>query len=385
MRSAIRQAVLPILAAMCVLSFAGSGRAAFPTSATVREGVGGGGVTIGMPIAQAVRTWNLKCPRSRPGDGLRDCQMVSGGRRFVQQVGVDQLGRVSSVTFRDPGFRTSRGIALGDRIAKLRSAYGSKLRSRITRVWSYFELDRRVGGQLRRTSFLGRTKVGDVVEFTVAQVRKPRLALSRPADGGLVVALTGWFPLADVPLTLSLGSDPLSRSVELGTGRTDRRGALAFRDPPFGVVDELAARRVPVTATVRAPELYDSLVKRSPRVRATVLITTVPTPPPPTLTVAPSRASGPDASVAVSLTGGAGLFVLVARWTCGADPPVEMSVETLPGSSTTSVSLQFLRSARFSPACVGATPPAELPLTLVLRSEGQATVLATAEVSLTAA
>jgi hypothetical protein len=101
----------------------------------------------------------------------------------------DQFGRVVEVAASDPARRTSRGVGPGSPLRQLRAVYGSRLHSRITRLWSYFEVDRRIGPTLYRTSFVGRTRLADVFTVTVRSVHEISLRVSRPSAGGLVVAI----------------------------------------------------------------------------------------------------------------------------------------------------------------------------------------------------
>lgn len=125
-----------------------------------------GGVALGSPIAAVKRAWGLSCLPFGipPGNASNFCQGLTsvGGSRYIVQVGDDQLGRVSDITAHDPRWKTRRGVGPGDPLSRLRSAYGARLRSRVTKAWSYFETDGRLGARPTRTVLVGRTRYQDV-------------------------------------------------------------------------------------------------------------------------------------------------------------------------------------------------------------------------------
>ena len=369
--------LLPVAVAVIALS-ASSGveAAAPPASGLIVEGRSVAGVALGTPISAVRRAWGLTCAgRLRPGQAQGNCVGVrrAAGTVYLAQVGYDQLGRVEAVTASDPAWRTPRGIGPGSPLRQLRRVYGSRLRSRITRVWSYFEVDRRIGPTLYRMSFLGRTRYADVYNITVHRVHEITLRASRPSAGGLVVAVQGAWPLMDLPLEMKLPWS--SRRESLGTVRTDRRGRGELNDPPGGALDLVLAGRPAGTASPVRVEVWagwdtSSLVRSRRPLRTSTAILL---PPAPVLSVIPGPV-GADGAATATVTGAeaGAAYALVARWTCtsGAPGARELFVQfdpAGPGTLRAGVELRSVAFERFDPACAGPAPGPTLGIALELR------------------
>jgi hypothetical protein len=240
-------------------------------------------------------------------------------------------------------------------------------------VWSYFEVDRRVGQDLYRTSFLGRTRFADVFTVTIHTVHETSLEVSRPTGGGLVVEVEGAWPLMDLPLEVRLPWT--GRREPLGTVRVDRRGRATLTDPPGGAFDLILAGRPartpsPVRVEVWAGWDTSSLV----RVRRPIVASTLaPLPPAPTLTLTPEPV-GVDGAATATVTGAEARasYVLVARWTCANGTPGESDLSAQldpagPGVLRAAVELRQVALERFDPACAGPAPAPTLGATLELR------------------
>jgi hypothetical protein len=388
--------LLPAAAAAAALWVsAGVGAASPPATGRIVEGRSMAGLALGTPVSVARRAWGLTCGgRLGPGQASGSCGGVrrAGGDTYIVTLSYNQLGRVDAVTGSDPGWTTSRGIGPGSPLRRLRAVYGHRLRSRINRVWSYFEVDRRVGATLYRTSFIGRTRYADVYNITVHRVYEISLSVSRPGGGGVVVDVRGAWPLTDLPLEVKV---PWSdRREPLGTVRTDRRGRGTLTDPPGGALDLLLARRPagtssPVRIQVWAGWDTSSLVRHRRPLRAD---TTIPLAPAPVLSVAPEPV-GVDGVASATVTGAepGAFYGLSARWTCAAGAPGtrELSVQFDPvGPRVLRAGLELRSVAfeRFDPACAGTSSGPNLGITVELRrfANGSASeVVATAPVTLT--
>jgi hypothetical protein len=388
--------LLPAAVAVIALSASPGGEAAAAqASGLIVEGSSVAGVALGTPIAKVRRAWGLTCAgRLIPGQAQGSCTGVrrAAGTVFLAQVGYDQLGRVVAVTASDPGWKTSRGIGPGSPLRQLRRVYGSRLRSRVTRVWSYFEVDRRIGPTLYRTSFVGRTRYADVYNVTVHRVHEITLRASRPSAGGLVVAVHGAWPLTDLPLEIR---PPWNRFREsLGTVRTDRRGRGELNDPSGGALDRALAGRPAGTASPVRVQVWagwdtSSLVRSR---RPIMTSTAIPLPPAPGLSVSPGPV-GADGAATATVTGAeaGAAYALVARWTCtgGAPGTRELFAQfdpAGPGTLRAGVELRSVAFERFDPACAGPAPGPTLGIALELRrlsAGGQGyEIAATADVTL---
>ena len=115
-----------------------------PSSGTIIEGVGGGGAIIGGPLAPIRRAWGLTCRSSSPaGNGV--CRRLDARGLIAGGIAVsyDANRRIEVLVVTNPGWRTRRGLAPGDRISRVRALYGQGTPMRVTPAWTYFEIDKR--------------------------------------------------------------------------------------------------------------------------------------------------------------------------------------------------------------------------------------------------
>ena len=369
----LRALVATIGVTLLVVAQAG---AAPPSSGTVVEGVGGGGAVIGAPLAPVRQAWGLTCRKESPaGNGV--CHRLDRRGRITGGVTLwfDAIGRIEALDVTTPRWRTRRGLAPGDRIPRVRALYGKAVVSRLTRVWSYFEVEKRVGGQLRRTLIVGRTKVGDIWSITVLNALETRLTATRPAEGGVVVTATGMKPLYTDTAEFVLPWLKASSAIDLGTLRADRTGRAELRDPPGGVLDRQLALRPagltgPVTARIKLNALdYTSAIRN--RVISTSIALALPAAP--SLSVSPRVTDSGALTVQVDGAEIAAFYSLAARWTCADGRAIQREIndpdEALArgGSTRTAgLSVRDIASERRDTACAGPAAAADLPVTVVL-------------------
>jgi hypothetical protein len=365
-----RRSALPAAGALVLATVVcGAGRAAIPSSGVVRESVGPAGVTIGTPAAAAIARWDLVCA-GRPTEPVRRC--YTSLRRGLNWVEIDGAGKVQALVWGEGAWRTSRGVGLGSRIRTVKTAYGRALTVRTTPVWTYMSLRRKIRGQVRVTGFLGRTKVGDVVQMYVTRERRRLLSTAPaavPAGAGFAVVLRDWGPRELIDLDVRMPWDQ-GFGEDLGRVRVARDGTARLRVGPTGSLAATLSRRPPgttgpVTARIVAGDR-----------RTTVALTL---PAPPALTVSPGTLP-PDGGVTVTVTGAepAGRYEVDAEWTCPAtgargrregldDDPLGAPAG---GTLTGALDASGVNLGLFDEGCAGPAPPEALPATLVLHRLG---------------
>ena len=362
----MRRTACPVVGALALgLVVCGAAEAAIPASGVVQESAGPAGVTIGTPAAAAIARWHLVCA-GRPTEPVRRC--YTSLRHGVNWVEIDGAGRVQALVWGEGAWRTRRGVGLGSRIGAVKAAYGRSLTVRTTPVWTYMSLRRTVRGQVRVTGFLGRTKVGDVVQMYVTRERR-RLLSAVPAavaaGAGFAVTLTDWGPREIIDLDLRM---PWDRGFgeDLGRVRVARDGTARLAVGATGIVATTIARRPagttgPVVARIVAGDR-----------RATV---TLALPVPPALAVTPGTLPA-DGAATATVTGAepAGEYEVDAEWTCPAtgatgrrqglaDDPLGAPAG---GTLTGVLDASGVNFGLFDEACAGPAPPEALPATLVL-------------------
>ncbi|HTI33617.1 MAG TPA: hypothetical protein VL422_08060 [Miltoncostaea sp.] len=365
-----RRTALPAAGALAIaLAACGAAQAAIPASGVVREAEGPAAVTIGMPGSVAIARWHLVCA-GRPTEPVRRC--YSSLHHAVNWVEIDGAGRVQALVWGEGGWRTSHGVGLGSRIAAVKAAYRRALIVRTTPVWTYMTLRRTVHGQVRVTGFLGRTKVGDVVQMYVTRERRRLLSIappSVPATTGFAVVLRDWGPREIIDLDLRMPWDQ-GFGEDLGRVRVARDGTGRLAVGATGIVAQVLARRPagthgPVMATVVAGDR-----------RATVALAL---PAPPALAVSPSLLPA-DGGGTVTVTGAepSGQYEVDGEWTCPATgrPGRYQGVTEDPlgtpagGTLTGTLDASGVDFALFDQACAGPAPPDALPATLALYRVG---------------
>ena len=351
--------------------------AAPPQSGTLVEGVGGGGAVIGAPLAPVRKTWGLTCNRASPaGNGV--CHRLDRRGRITGGITLwyDANGRIEALEVTTPGWRTRRGLAPGDRISRVRVLYGKAVPARLARVWSYFELEKRIGGQLRRTKILARTKVGDIWTITVQRIFETRVTATRPDEGGVVVTATGMAPRYTGTVQVVFPWLTASSPIDLGVLRADRTGRAELRDPPGGLLDRQLALRPagltgPVTALIKLKELDYSSSLRGGR----AISTSIPLPlAAPRLSVSPRVTDNGTLTVQVDGAETGAFYSLAARWTCVDGRTTQRGIPDPDGAltrggptRTAGLSVQDIALERRDAACAGpAAVSSDLLVTVVL-------------------
>lgn len=361
-----RRTALPVAGALALgLAVCGAAQAAIPASGVVRESAGPAGVTIGTPAAAAIARWHLVCA-GRPSEPVRRC--FSSLRHAVNWVEIDGAGRVQALVWGEGAWRTRRGVGLGSRIGAVKAAYGRALTVRTTPVWTYMSLRRTVGGQVRVTGFLGRTKVGDVVQMYVTRERRRLLSAAPatvPAGAGFAVVLTDWGPREIIDLDVRMPWDQ-GFGEDLGRVRVGRDGTARLSVGATGILASTLARRPPGTA---GPVV--ARIVAGDR-HATVALAL---PGPPALAVTPGTLPA-DGAATVTVTGAepAGAYEVDAEWTCPATGATgrRQGLETDPlgapagGTVTGTLDASGVTFGLFDESCAGPAPPVALPATLVL-------------------
>ena len=369
----LRALVVTIGVALLVVAQAG---AAPPPSGTLVEGVGGGGAVLGAPLAPVRQAWGLTCRKaSSAGNGV--CHRLDRRGRLTGGITLwyDANGRIEALDVTNPRWRTRRGLAPGDRIPRVRALYGKAVPARLTRVWSYFEVEKRIGGQLRRTLIIGRTKVGDIWSVTVLRALETRLTATRPAEGGVVVTATGMAPRYTGTVQVLFPWLKASFPIDLGMLRADRTGRAELRDPPGGLLDRQLALRPagltgPVTALIKLKELdYSSAVRPARAISTSIALPLAI----PRLSVSPRVTDNGTLTVQVDGAETGASYSLAARWTCADGRAVQREIndpdEALArgGSTrTANLSVRDIAIERRDTACAGPAVTADLPVTVVL-------------------
>ena len=297
--------------------------------------------------------------------------------RAINWVEIGGDGKVSAVIWGEGAWRTRRGVGLGSSIAAVKAAYGKSLKVRTTKVWTYLTLRRVVRGQVRVTGFLGRTKVGDIVQFYVNHERRQIVSADPatvPSGQGFSVVLTDWEPRVAFPVELRLPWDT-GFGVNLGKVAVGRNAAGRLRVSGTGILAQSLARR---PAGTKGPVLARVIVEgglRTPRTTVSLAL-----PVPPTIAVSPGVLVS-DAPAQLTVTGAEpeGRYELDAEWTCpvggvaGRRQGVEDDEITAPpagGVVVAPIDVSTISFGLFDEECAGATPPATLPATLVLFRSG---------------
>jgi hypothetical protein len=118
-------------AALCllVLALAGPAAAAPPTTGVLVPGRSLGGIALGATAAEVERRWG------RAYGVCRGCTVTTWYFNYFafqpRGAGVElRRGRVAAVftLYQPPGWRTTRGLVLGDSVARVTSVYGALVR-----------------------------------------------------------------------------------------------------------------------------------------------------------------------------------------------------------------------------------------------------------------
>ena len=123
----------------------------------------------------------LRCAPVFQGSATRRCYngLRDAGAGFVS---VDGAGKIEAWTFYTGRWNTGHGVGRGSTIAAVRAAYGRRLSVRRTKAWTYLDLRQTIAGQPRLTSFLGRTRYGDIVTLTIQRVRRDIIRPTQAVD-----------------------------------------------------------------------------------------------------------------------------------------------------------------------------------------------------------
>ncbi len=363
---------IAVLAVACVS--AGPANAKIPATGTVLEGIGPAAIPIGSTEARMRARWGRLVCRpiaGSPGAGASpERRCFNSLNRALSWVEMEGDGRVAGFVWLEPGWKTTRGVGVGSRIAQVTRAYGRRAKVRRTPVWTYIEVVRKVHGQTRVTGFVGRTKVGDIVNMYVIRrhlrIVTPQLAVV-PAGAPIEVALSDFAPANRVELEISLPW--LTRPEIVGDALIgpDFSGHVVI--PGNGRVASLLARRPAGTTGPVKARLREAHGGTTPWI-----VVRLELPPPPTIVLAASPLSATVARSA-TLNGleAGGSYSLTAEWTCptsGALRSGSASVDEIPflvggGSAVVAVDSPRFGSDIFGSSCVDMTT-AQLPVTLVL-------------------
>lgn len=361
-----RRTALPAAGALVLATaVCGPAQAAIPASGVVQEAAGPAGVTIGTPAATAIARWHLVCA-GRASEPVRRC--YTSLHRAVNWVEIDGAGKVQALVWGEGAWRTRRGVGLGSRIAAVKAAYGRALAVRATPVWTYMTLRRTVRGQVRVTGFLGRTKVGDVVQMYVTRERRRLLSVAPPAvpaGGGFAVVLTDWGPREIIDLDVRMPWDQ-GFGEDLGRVRVGRDGTARLALGGTGIVATSLARRPPGTTG----PVVARIVAGDRRTTVALAL-----PAPPSLSVSPGTLAA-DGTGTVTVAGAepSGQYEVDAEWTCPAsgakDRRQGVTADPLGtpagGTLTGALDASGVNFGLFDEACAGSAPPETLPATLVL-------------------
>ena len=232
----------PVVMAAAAIACAGSAQAAIPASGTVVEGIGPSVGRIGTSGAAVAGRLGLVCRPASVGGSTKRCfTSLSAALNYAE---VEGSGKIEAWSFSDGSWRTPRGVGLGSSIAAVRAVYGARLSVRVTRVWTYMRLRRTVAGLPRVTFFLGRTKVGDVVQLAVwrehRQILRPVVAVT-PAGRDLSIRLIDVAPKETWRVDVKA---PWQEYATLPPVRTDARGnAIVVLPRRSGALAQILATR----------------------------------------------------------------------------------------------------------------------------------------------
>lgn len=368
MGTAVSRRVAPVVAVTATLFAAAAAHAAIPASGTVVEGIGPSFGRIGTSGAAVKARLGLVCAPTSVGGATRRCfNSLSSAVNYSQ---VDGAGKVEAWSFNTGAWKTPRGVGLGSRIAAVPAAYGKRLSVRRTRVWTYMYLRQTVAGQPRVTFFLGRTKVGDVVQLAVyrewRQILRPVVPVT-PAGRDLAVRLIDVAPRETWQVEVRA---PWQGFTTLPKVRADVRGnATVVLSRRGGTLAQILAVRPagtasPVTLTFRVRGLQ----------RTTTVTAKVALPPPPTLSYSlPLMSEAAPGTVTVAAMEPLASYGLSAEWVCPngvagriEDATVDPIFSTRGSDQTVAVDAGAIRNEVFSPDCAGDPGPATVPVTLVL-------------------
>jgi hypothetical protein len=367
----VRLLSLALVAAAAVALPVGSAGAALPSGGVVAEGVGPPGITVGSPATPLVRRLHLVCLKPAPGNRARRCYTsLRHGLNYIQ---IDGSDRIEAVVFNEGAFRTRRGVGVGSRISAVEAAYGKRLSVRSNPTWTYIDLHQTIRGQKRVTSFLGRTKIGDIVQLFVARERR-HLVKARLTPAGLQVSLTDFDPRVRFEISVSPSWGRITDDTEVGAVKVGDDGKATVTIPL--TTPELARLIAIRPDGITSPITLNVFVEGFRRVMARV---PVPLPAPPTMTIDRAVVSA-DVPGTLTITGlePQGGYVVAAAWSCPAGPRGSedpATVDDLPiatGAPVTAVlDVQQIEGGLFSFECAGDTPPATLPATLTLYRFGR--------------
>jgi hypothetical protein len=367
-------ALLAAFAVSALIVSAAPAVAAIPPSGTVAEGVGPSGATIGSPGGAAVARWHLVCRPVYSGSRTRRC--FSSLNRAINWVEIGGDGRVSAVVWGEGAWRTRRGVGLGSSIGAVKAAYGRSLKVRTTKVWTYLTLRRVIRGQVRVTGFLGRTKVGDIVQFYVTHER--RLLVSAdpatvPSGQGFSVVLTDFPPREPYEIELRLPWDS-GFGVSLGRLAVGRNASGRLRVSSTGILAQAIARRPAGTTGPVLARIFAGGGVTAPRGTVRLAL-----PGPPSIAVSPGVLPA-DGTAQLTVTGAEpeGRYELDAEWACpagGTGRRQGVNEDEIVGPAggvvvVAGIDASTINFGLFDEECAGAAPPATLPATLVLYRGG---------------
>lgn len=366
---------LAAVAALCAagLIAIGAATAAIPASGRAPAGVGPAFGRIGTSGTKVTAKLGLKCAPASRGSATRRCYngLRDAGDGFVS---INGAGKIEAWTFYTGRWKTGHGVGRGSTIAAVRAAYGKKLRVRRTKTWTYLDLRQTIAGQPRLTSFIGRTRYGDIVTLSIQRVRRdiirPAQAVT-PAGQDLVLRFIDFPPRETITPQASLTGQ--IGSTTLPAIRTDARGAATLTLPRTGsaLAQLLASRTAPGAAPLTLKVEVPGVTRRPTSVQVAL-------PAPPTLSYdLPVMSSATPGTLRVAAPEPLTTYVVSAGWTCrdgtlGRAAEVTQDPLYSPDGAdvTAAPDVDAIRGGLFNADCSGTPTPATARVTLTLSRSG---------------
>ncbi|MGD9696436.1 MAG: hypothetical protein AB7V42_12350 [Thermoleophilia bacterium] len=361
-----------ILAAAALAWSAATAGAAIPPAGRVADGVGPSFGRIGTPAQPVARRLALRCTPVARGPAQRCRSRTRPGAGGMM---VDGAGLIEGWVFERGGWRGSRGVGIGATVARVREAYGTRLRTRRAGAAIVLEERRTIAGTPRLTRFEARAATGRVTRLTVLRVRRNLVrpaSRTVPADGGATLLLTDFAPRTAVRVSAyapGWQSRP-ARATGAVSALTDAAGRARVVLPrDAGPLALLLARRPPAT---RSPVAVRVVAGAGADARAASLRVALPRPA--SLTIAVPRIStGTPAGLTLVRPEPLADYEIDAEWACadgsrGAAEGLTAATLVSPTGADVAVTLDLppLQRDVFAPDCAGPAAQEAIPVSLLL-------------------